>query len=67
MYQGLEIITDDRLIGKYFWNFEEGYFWRMLSALESGEGLETVELGEVYKRHWVFINQYDEYKGKTIL
>lgn len=64
----LEIITDDRLIEKYFGDFEGSTFEEYFSALESGEGLETVELEErVYKRaSEFFINQYDEYKGKTI-
>lgn len=64
----LEIITDDRLIEKYFGDFEGSTFEEYFSALELGEGLETVELEErVYKRaSEFFINQYDEYKGKTI-
>ena len=64
----LEIITDDRLIEKYFGDFEGSTFEEYFSALESGEGLETVELEErVYKRaSEFFINQYDEYKGRTI-
>ena len=42
----LEIITDDRLIEKYFGDFEGSTFEEYFSALESGEGLETVELEE---------------------
>ena len=64
----LDIVTDPRLIEKYFGDFEGSTFEEYFAALDSGIGLETVELEEkVFSRaSEFFISQYDEYKGKTI-
>ena len=65
----LEIITDDRLIEKYFGDFEGSTFEEYFSALEAQSGLESIEKDEdVYERASSFFNEkYLNHKDETIL
>ncbi|WP_455485154.1 histidine phosphatase family protein [Gemella sp.] len=64
-----EIITDERLIEKFFGVFEGSTFEEYFSALDAQEGLESIEKDEdVYERVNSFFNeQYLKYKDETIL
>ena len=64
-----EIITDERLIEKFFGVFEGSTFEEYFSALEVQSGLESIEKDEaVYERASSFFNeQYLEHKDETIL
>ncbi|WP_314090650.1 histidine phosphatase family protein [Gemella haemolysans] len=64
-----EITTDERLIEKFFGDFEGSTFDEYFSALESKQGLESVEKDEdVYERASSFFNEkYLNHKDDTIL
>ena len=53
-----EITTDDRLIEKFFGDFEGSTFEEYFSALEAEQGLESIEKDEdVYERASSFFNE----------
>ena len=63
------MVTDSRLIEKYFGDFEGSTFDEYFKALDTGSNLETIEKEEnVYKRaHSFFLDKYEDYNNKTIL
>ena len=65
----LDLVTDSRLIEKYFGDFEGLTFDEYFKALDTGSNLETIEQEEnVYKRaHSFFLDKYKDYNNKTIL
>ena len=65
----LDLVTDSRLIEKYFGDFEGSTFDEYFKALDTGSNLETIEQEEnVYKRaHSFFLDKYEDYNNKTIL
>ena len=64
-----EITTDERLIEKFFGDFEGSTFDEYFSALEAEQGLESIEKDEdVYERASPFFNEkYLNHKDDTIL
>ena len=64
-----EVTTDERLIEKFFGDFEGSTFDEYFSALESEQGLESIEKDEdVYERvNSFFSEQYLKHKDETIL
>lgn len=64
----LEVATDKRLIEKFFGVFEGSTFDEYFQALDSGEGLESVELEEkVFERAYSFFKEkYSQHKDETI-
>lgn len=64
-----EITTDEHLIEKFFGDFEGSTFDEYFSALESEQGLESIEKDEdVYERvNSFFSEQYLKHKDETIL
>lgn len=65
----LKIEVDQRLIEKFFGDFEGSTFDEYFAALEKNEGLESIELEEnVNKRaNDFFKDKFNEYTDKTIL
>ena len=64
-----EVTADERLIEKFFGDFEGSTFDEYFSALESEQGLESIEKDEdVYERvNSFFSEQYLKHKDETIL